>query len=162
MQWALAQEGGDDKAVYLFGHSAGGQFLSRVAAYAPPRRVRRFVVMNPSTHVWPSINEIIPFGFGWFPKPIVSLRRYLSLPVAIYVGSEDTGSKNLYRNAAADRQGVNRLERGRNTFNAGRALAREEGWDFNWKLVIADGVGHSFGRMLRAREADSAFGLQNR
>ena len=161
MQWALAQEGGVDKAVYLFGHSAGGQFLSRVAAYAPPSPVQRFVVMNPSTHVWPSTDELIPFGFGWFPKPVDSLKRYLSLPVTIYLGSEDTGSKNLYRNAAADRQGVNRLERARNTFNAGRALATEEGWDFNWNLVIADGVGHSFGRMLRAREADSAFGLED-
>lgn len=161
MQWALAQEGGARKAVHLFGHSAGGQFLSRVAAYAAPSPVRRFVVMNPSTHVWPSIDELIPFGFGWFPKPVVSLKRYLSLPLTIYLGSKDTGSKNLYRNAAADRQGVNRLERGKNTFNAGRALAMEEGWKFNWKLVIATGVGHSFGRMLRAREADSAFDLED-
>ena len=66
------------------------------------------------------------------------------------------------RNAAADRQGANRLERGRNAFEAGRALAREEGWEFNWKLAIAPGVGHSFGRMLRARESDSAFGLEDR
>ncbi|MDE0035793.1 MAG: alpha/beta fold hydrolase [Deltaproteobacteria bacterium] len=161
VQWALAREGGVDKPVYLFGHSAGGQFLSRVAAYAPSTRVRRLVVMNPSTHVWPATDELIPFGFGWFPKPVVALKQYLRLPVTIYLGSEDTGSRNLYRNAAADRQGANRLERGINAFNAGRALARGEGWDFNWKLVIASGVGHSLGRMLRAPEADRAFGLDD-
>ncbi len=162
VQWARDREGGAGEPVYLLGHSAGGQFLSRVAAYSPPAGVRRFVVMNPSTHVSPDVDELIPFGFGWFRKPVASLKRYLSLPLTIYMGSEDIGSKNLYRNAAADRQGANRLERGRNTFNAARALAREKGWEFNWKLVIAPGVGHSFGRMLRAREAESAFGLEDR
>ena len=34
-KWALALEGGADRPLYLFGHSAGGQFVSRVAAYAP-------------------------------------------------------------------------------------------------------------------------------
>lgn len=163
VNWALEREGGAGKPVYLFGHSAGAQFLSRVAAYAPPPGVRRFVVANPSSHVWPSLEEPIPYGFGefpsWFPKPVLSLKRYLSLPVTIYLGSEDTGSRRLSRKAAAVRQGVNRFDRGENAFQAAQALAREKGWAFNWKLVIAIGVGHSARRMLRAFEAEDAFGM---
>ena len=163
VNWALEREGGGGKHVYLFGHSAGGQFLSRVAAYAPPTGVRRFVIVNPSSHVWPSLEEPIPYGFGefpgWFPKPVLSLKRYLSLPVTIYLGSEDRGSRSLLRNWAADRQGLNRFERGKNAFRIAQALAREKGWDFNWKLVIALGVGHSARWMLHDPEVANAFEL---
>ena len=165
MKWALEWEGGGEKPVYLFGHSAGAQFLSRVAAYAHAPGVRRFVVANPSSHVWPSLEESIPYGFGdfpgWFPKPVLSLKRYLSRPVTIYLGSEDTGSRSLSRKSAAVQQGANRFERGENAFQAAQAMAREMGWDFNWKLVIATGVGHSARRMLSAPEAEDAFGLRD-
>ena len=160
VQWAQEREGAPDKPVYLFGHSAGGQFLSRVAAYAPPAGVRRFVVANPSSHVWPSLDERIPYGFGWFPEAAAALKTYLNQPVTIYLGSRDTGSRLLSQKQGAVRQGANRLERGRNTFNAARALAREKGWDFNWQMVIAPGVGHNARRLFRAPEADSAFGLE--
>ena len=165
VKWALEREGAK-KHVYLFGHSAGGQFLSRVAAYAPPPGVRRFVVANPSSHVWPSLDEPIPYGFegfpGWFPPPTQTLKQYLSLPVTIYLGSKDTRKRSLSRRAGAVRQGKNRLERGMNAFKAARALALEKGWEFNWKLVFAYGVGHSARRMLRAFEARDAFGLDDR
>lgn len=165
VNWALEREGGPGKPAYLFGHSAGAQFLSRVAAYAPPKDVRRFVVANPSSHVWPSLEEAIPYGFGgfpsWFPKPVLSLKRYLSLPVTIYLGSEDIGSRRLSRKAAAVRHGVNRFARGENAFHAAQELAREKGWAFNWKLVIALEVGHSARRMLSAPEAEDAFGIQD-
>ena len=165
MKWALEREGRAKKPVYLFGHSAGGQFLSRVAAYAPPPGVHRFVVANPSSHVWPSLDKPIPYGFegfpGWFPPPTLSLKQYLNLPVTIYLGSKDTGKRSLSRRAGAVRQGTNRLERGENAFHAAQALAREKGWDFNWKLVIATGVGHSARRMLSAPEAEDAFGLED-
>ena len=165
VNWAREREGSDKKPIYLFGHSAGAQFLSRVAAYAPPPGVRRFVVANPSSHVWPSFDEPIPYGFGefpsWFPKPDLSLKRYLGLPLTIYLGSDDTGSRSLSRKSAAVRQGSNRLERGENAFQAAQALAREKGWEFNWKLVIALDVGHSARRMLRAAEAKDAFGLRD-
>ena len=166
VKWALEREGGSSKHVYLFGHSAGGQFLSRVTAYAPPQGVRRFVVANPSSHVWPSLDEPIPYSFegfpGWFPPPTLSLKKYLSLPVTIYLGSKDTRKRSLSRRAGAVRQGKNRLERGKNAFKAARALALEKGWEFNWKLMLAHVVGHSARRMLRAFEARDAFGLDDR
>ncbi len=161
-KWALAREGGSDQPLYLFGHSAGGQFVSRVAAYAPFSGVRRYVVANPSTHVWPSLDERMPYGFGWFPDAADALKSYLSQPVTIYLGSRDTGSRLLTRTQAAVRQGENRLDRGRKTFDAARALARDKRWDFNWKMVIADGVRHSARGMFRAPEVNGAFGLHGR
>jgi hypothetical protein len=55
------------------------------------------------------------------------------------------------------RQGDDRLERGRFVYNEAKKVAESKGWAFNWELVIADGVGHTYGGMLRAPEMNQAF-----
>ncbi len=148
--------------VWLFGHSAGAQFLSRVAAYDPPPGIARFVIANPSTHVEANAEVDAPYGFArLFPELEARrrLRDYLTLPLTIYLGGEDTGSRHLVTRPAAMRQGRNRLQRGRQVFRAARALARRKGWDFNWRLVEAPGIGHAARKMLNAPSAERAFGL---
>ena len=156
IDWARSQVGGDAD-VYLFGFSAGGQFLSRVAAYERPQNVSRIVVGSPSTWVLPSLTEDGPYGFdglGTDAEERQALQEYLALPMTIYLGSEDDdpNDPDLSTSAAAMRQGSNRLERGINTFEMGQEVAEANGWEFNWSLVIADGVGHSGSSMLRAPE----------
>lgn len=155
---------GDPKIPYmLFGHSAGGQFLSRLSAYSAPANVERIVVANPSVHVLPSLTEVAPYGMGGLFEKDQSedrQRAYLALPLTIYLGSRDTGKKNLVRNEAARRQGRHRLARGQNVYNVARSLAESRGWFFNWRLVVAPGVGHSSKAMLKAPSAALAFGLE--
>lgn len=156
VDWAREQVGGDG-GVYLFGFSAGGQYLSRVAAYEPPEGVTRFIVSSPSTWVLPSLTEKAPYGFdglGTDAEEEAALKAYLALPMTIYLGSEDNDPNDpaLSTNSAAMRQGATRLERGINTFNMGHDVAEANGWAFNWTLVIADGVGHGGSSMLRAPE----------
>jgi pimeloyl-ACP methyl ester carboxylesterase len=148
--------------VYLFGHSGGGQFMSRLAAYAPPPGVERIVIANPSVYVTPSLTEAAPYGFGGVfsgADAQTRLQDYLALPITIYLGQDDTGSKSLVVNPAANRQGKNRLERGRNQYAAARELAGERGWPFTWKLIEVPGVGHSSGGMLQAAQLQSALDL---
>jgi pimeloyl-ACP methyl ester carboxylesterase len=154
--WARSRDG--DIPVTLFGHSAGAQFLSRVAAYAPPAAVARFVIANPSSHVMPDEAEAAPYGFGLLPKAKTALKAYLALPLTIYLGSRDTGGRNLSTAPAARRQGENRLLRGRAVFRAAADLAAANGWPLGWRLVEAAGVGHSARRMLAAPEIDAALG----
>ena len=54
------------------------------------------------------------------------------------------------------RQGANRYERGTQIFQAARELAKNKGWDFNWRLVEAPGVGHSARRMYANPQVDAA------
>lgn len=161
IDWARREEGRPEARSFLFGHSAGGQFLSRVAAYALPERVERIVIANPSTYVMPNTEEAAPYGFGLLPEDEAnrSLRRYLAAPVTIFLGLEDTGDEDLTMTEAAQRQGVNRLERGRFVFEEARATAEKNGWDFNWKLVHADEVGHTARGMLTAEEIFQALGF---
>jgi alpha-beta hydrolase superfamily lysophospholipase len=150
--WAQRREG-RHLNYYLLGHSAGAQFLSRVAAFVPTR-ARRIVIANPSTHVFPTLRVKAPFGLGGvysrsFAK--AELRRYLAQPVTIFLGREDTGNTDRNDSKQARAQGRTRLERGRNAYKAAKRLARARGWTFNWRLVTAPGVGHSAPKMFHSK-----------
>ncbi len=160
--WARHWLGDANARYFLFGHSAGGQFLSRVSAYSPPADAERILIANPSVHVLPSLTEPVPYGFGKISNALNSepdLQGYLDLPITLYVGSDDTGRKNLVSNEAAMRQGVNRFERAQFVYEMARDLARSRDWPFSWRLVIAGGVGHSSRGMLQAAEIEHALGL---
>lgn len=154
--WGLEHFGIPDKNYYLFGHSAGGQLLSRVAAYCPPRGVRRIVIANPSSHVFASEDMPPPYGFRGMEEGRLlkaRLRKYLGQPVTLYVGSDDTGDYRLSKSRWAMRQGANRLQRAHHAYQNAKSLAEEHGWPFRWKLVEAKDVGHSSSDMLKAPAA---------
>lgn len=161
LDWARQQEGQPQAALYLFGHSAGAQFLSRVAAYALPDDVRRIVLANPSTYVVPSSDEPVPYGYGGLPDAPAQewMRDYLAAPITIYLGDEDTGGEDLTMTDAAIRQGRNRRDRGEQIFQRARKVAQDHDWPFNWTLVHADDVGHSARDMLSADEIVRALGF---
>jgi hypothetical protein len=162
-EWAHAKVGnGSNDETILFGHSAGAQFLSRVAAFGDDATFDKMIIANPSTHVRASLTEKVSYGFdGYFSstKGEAMLKDYLADPVTIYLGSEDDdpNAADLSKGAAAMRQGDDRLERGRFVYNEAKKVAESKGWAFNWELVIADGVGHVAGSMLRAPEMNQAF-----
>jgi dienelactone hydrolase len=163
VQWARRQTNRPGARLYMFGHSAGGQFLSRLFAYAPVADVDRIVIANPSVFVAPLLGEAAPYGFeGVFSGQEAErrLRAYLALPITVYLGMEDTGEKNLVKTDAAFRQGENRLQRGRTIFRLAKNVAAQRGWPFNWRLVEVAGVGHSSRGMLRAPAFGRALGLQ--
>lgn len=157
IDWARA--GRADMPVYLFGHSAGGQFLSRVAAYQPPAGVIRFVIANPSTHVRASLTEDPPYGFRGVSGGEALLRQYLALPITIYLGEEDEDrtDPDLSTRPAAMEQGPHRLARGRFVHDEAKDHAADNHLPFNWRLVITNGVGHTVDGMLRSDAAQSAF-----
>jgi hypothetical protein len=145
-------------AYSLFGHSAGGQFLDRLAAFVPTE-ARRIVVANAGSYVFPSLEIDAPFGLGKVysgTQGEAALRRYLEQPLTIYLGQGDIrdDERNDYPEALA--QGASRFQRGVNVFNAAKTLAQTRGWPFNWRLVELPGVGHDARKMLAAPQAAEA------
>ena len=145
-------------AYSLFGHSAGGQFVDRLAAFVPSE-ARRIVVANAGSYVFPSLDIDAPFGLGKVysgTKAEAALQRYLQQPLTIYLGQGDTrdDERNDYPEALA--QGASRYQRGVNVFNAAKRLAQERGWRFNWRLLELLGVGHNARKMLAAPQASEA------
>ena len=120
--WARAATGIKD--YYLISHSAGGQFLSRVAAFLPTE-ARRIAIGNPSTHVLATLDVKAPYGLGGVysgAEGEEQLRRYLAQPVTIFLGNSDIGEDDDDLNTGPDAmaQGKTRLERGLNAFTSAK------------------------------------------
>jgi pimeloyl-ACP methyl ester carboxylesterase len=156
-EWARKQEG-RPLAYSLIAHSAGGQFLSRVAAFVPTE-AKRIVLANAGTYVFPSLTVAAPYGLGKVYSGAdgeTQLRRYLEQPLTVYLGEDDDQDDDRNNTPEARAQGASRHARGLNVFGAGQKLAQARGWAFNWRLVQLPGVGHDAQKMLAAPQAADA------
>ena len=152
------REGRPELPYHLIGHSAGGQFLTRLAAFLPGEAVR-IVAGNPGSLIFPTREMPFQYGFGGLPEKWSDdawLKRYLAAPLTLFLGTEDTGDKHLDESELAMKQGKNRWERGRACFEMGKQLAEQKGWPFNWTLVVAEGVGHDSARLFAHPKAEEA------
>lgn len=155
-----AGEAKPDLPYILLGHSAGGQFLTRLAAFYPTE-AKRIVAGNPGSHLFPRTDWKFGYGFGALPAEIsdeAALKRYLAAPLTIYLGTGDilTDSENLDKSPEALLQGPHRYARGQACFEFARKLAAERGWEFNWRKVETPGIGHDGGGMFAAPEMAEA------
>jgi len=143
---------------YLYGHSAGAQFVHRhlafISAGGAPLRVIRAVAANSGFYTLPTFEIPFPFGFGGTESVFSEedLRNYLQAPLTVVLGEldDDHHHKHLNRSEGAMQQGPHRLARGRHFYEAGAKMARTLGVPFGWSMHYVPGVGHSDGRMSRA------------
>lgn len=155
--------------VYIFGFSAGGQFVARTAAFESLPNVVRIVGGGASTYVLPKLGsypngESAPYGMGMLPsKGQADLTQYLGKPYSIIVGSEDydTSDPNLSVSDAAMRQGAQRLDRAQKTFALANTVAAQRANMFGWDLYVVPGVGHAASQILRSKELQQAMRLPN-
>ncbi|MGV3617387.1 MAG: hypothetical protein ACO1SV_18840 [Fimbriimonas sp.] len=153
------REGRPSMPFILLGHSAGGQFLVRMAGFYASG-AERIVAANPGSDLFPT--RSMPFGYGYGNLPAElsgddKIRQYLAQPLTLYLGgSDNTYDEYLDTSPEAMAQGPGRRQRNQACFEAARKLAAEKGWAFNWRIVIAPGVNHDHQRMFEHPQADVA------
>ena len=157
------REGRPAMPYVLIGHSAGGQFLVRLAGFYADHGAARIVAANPGSDLFPTRDAPFGSGFGALPPSLSgddTIRRYLAQPLTLYLGTADDGhDEDLDESPEAMLQGPGRLQRGRAAFAAAQRLARERGWPFGWRIVETKGIGHDHERMFDAPEAGKALGF---
>ena len=141
-----------DMPVTLFGHSQGGQFVGRMAAFNEVGAVN-VVAANPGSQLFPTKELLYPYGFGGLPDALGSreqIKKYLGTPITFYAGTSDNDPMHpdLDNKPEAMKQGKHRYERARNCFDLGQKLAKQEGCEFRWRFIEASDVGHSAAKML--------------
>ena len=155
--WARS-EIGEASSYMMIGHSAGAQYLARLAAFVP-HEAKRIVIANAGAHVFPSVELNAPYGFGKVyagDEAEKAMLHFLAQPLTFMQGEEDTDENDPAAGRAAKSQGKSRLERGLNAFEAGRKLAESRGCPFGWRLIKVPGVGHSSLRMYGSPQAADA------
>ena len=154
---------GIDGRIYLYGHSAGGQFVSRYAVMHPDRIVAA-VISAAGTFAFPNPNvkwtngmarlrrtmqwsgsdkvrviDIQPEVQGWL--------KIATSSMSVIVGEKDT---KPFNHSIEGQKGYNRVERAKVWVADMNALAAKNNRIGTVKLKIVSGVGHSSSRLTSA------------
>lgn len=140
------------------GHSAGGQFVQRMALFAANHRIETAVAANPGWYLLPDENYTYPCGISNLPQQTVDLSAAYASKLVITLGTDDNdpNAPGLNHGDCALLQGTNRYDRGRFFYDFARRDALNRGMPFNWKLIEVEGAGHNANDMVQAA-ADEIF-----
>ncbi len=133
-----------NKGYYMYGHSAGGQFVTRFLLFEPVNRIIKAAAANPGWYTLPSIEVNFPFGLQKSNVPPANVPSMYAKKLFLLLGTADVirESVDFNSSAQADAQGKNRFERGQFFFNMAKKNAKELNTSFNWTEVFVPGIGH--------------------
>ena len=148
--------GGRQQGYYLFGHSAGAQFVHRLMTFVGEARVLGAVAANAGWYTLPSSGAgpdlAMPYGLGGTPLGPRDLERFFAARFTVLLGERDTSTPAadaLVRGTAeAMAQGPHRLARGRHYFAVAEAEARALALPFAWRLAVVPRAGHDAAEMI--------------
>ena len=143
--------GAHESPIVIFGHSAGAQLVHRYAFFGGKTDAVLIMPANAGWYTMPDTKVSFPYGLGRIPKSRKKLVSAFAKPVVVLLGEADIKrNKKLRTTPKADKQGLNRLARGKNFFETAKIKAAELGVPFNWRLVTVPGVGHQGAKMAKA------------
>lgn len=145
----------DDPRFYLYGHSAGGQFVARYAV-THPERVKGAVISAAGRYPYPTEEVAWPFGMGRLQTPFqwdadepeITLDvqpdpngwvEAAGLPMVVVVGLNDTEPQVN----DPGQQGSTRLRNGSAWVRAMNDYAEANGGEGNLRFSAVPGRGHS-------------------
>ena len=153
----LFDEVRDGQAGYsIFGHSAGGQFVERMALLRPDNRATLMMAANPGWYLmpeWRKDKALAPYPYSLVDSPAgeSQLKQALAHRFVLLLGEKDTDAdaQSLNESEGAKKQGAGRLDRGENFFKAATAAAQELHVPFKWELLEAPDTAHDGAAMSR-------------
>ncbi|MGE7273235.1 alpha/beta fold hydrolase [Brevibacillus panacihumi] len=138
----------DTEQIYLFGFSAGGQFVHRYAL-AYPERIAKMVVGASGWYTFP--DPTVPYPRGILPASNmldipIKLDQFLHISTCILVGELDIQlTASLDQSPEInEQQGINRVERGRRWYFAIREAAGNRGLKTIYHYRTLRNSGHDF------------------
>lgn len=151
----LVQATASEQATYdIFGHSAGGQILHRMAIFAPQSRARVIIAANSGFYTFPDLSLALPSGLQGTGLSQTDVSQAFGADLVLMLGAldndDEAGGTMLHTPYIDQLQGVGRLERGRRFFAYAQDEAKRVEAVFNWQVQVIDGVGHNYKAMSAA------------
>lgn len=137
----------------IFGHSAGGQILHRLALFHPHNRADRIVAANSGFYTLPDLTVPMPFGLQGTSATPKTLKSAFANRLIVHLGEKDDENETRgihLRTPTADKQGIGRFARGKFFYRAAQEGASAMSVLLNWNLSVVPGVGHDFRAMSLA------------
>lgn len=152
----VQQLGGAQTGYFLFGHSAGAQFVHRLLTFLPEPRVLGAVAANAGWYTLPVAQDpylhAMPYGLHGAPVSPEERIGLFTMPFVVLVGANDTttaATDELVRGTPeAEAQGRNRLERGQYYVEVARQEAARLDVDFRWRSHVVPHARHDAGEMI--------------
>lgn len=134
----------ESESFYMFGHSAGSQFVHRCLTFLPEVKAKKAVTANAGWYTMPDFDVVYPYGLEGSFLHSDSLPQLFEREIIVLLGTADTlRTSSLRQTALADDQGLNRFERGHYYFNWSSSYASENELVFNWSIMDVPDVGHT-------------------
>ncbi len=142
--FVVAKMKNHSKGYFIYGHSAGSQFLHRLIFFKPGAKILKAVCANAGWYTMPDFDEMFPYGLKGAGCDTAALRAAFAKQVTVLLGDADTdpNHEKLRRTPQAMKQGAFRFERGRKFYEACRRAAELRRIPFAWKMQVAPGVAH--------------------
>lgn len=139
-----AERGSRAETYYLFGHSAGAQFVHRAICFSDMPGLALAISANAGWYTLPDTGQAWPYGMQDAPEGACEIEDWLAASLLVMLGTQDTdpNDPSLRKAPEAMEQGQNRLERGMNFFETARNAARSSGSEFAWRIGFVEGVAH--------------------
>jgi len=137
--------GNASERYHIYGHSAGGQFVHRLALFLPEARYATAVAANAGWYTMPTLGgKRFPYGLRGSASTPETLKEALGNRLVILLGEQDTDAEDpfLRTSKGARRQGRNRFERGQAFYATAREEAARLGVTLNWTLETVPGAAH--------------------
>lgn len=140
--------GGANPTYYLYGHSAGSQFVHRLLIFRPDARIEKAVAANAGWYTMP-IDRAFPYGLKQSGLSPDELRRVFGQRLVILLAEGDTreDDENLLKTPEAMAQGPHRFARGQAFFREAEKAAGKLAAPLHWELKTVPGVEHDNAQM---------------
>ena len=138
-----------DSTYELWGHSAGGQFVHRLAFFLPDPLIKRYIAGNSGWYTCPDLSTAFPWGAqnSQLNLTKTDLTAFSNRNLIIMRGTADTvRDAALNTDPLSDAQGLNRYTRAAYFYNSGKTANA----NLKWKMIDVAGVGHDDQKMALA------------
>ena len=140
---------------FIYGHSAGAQFVHRYHLFHPKNKAQKSIAANAGWYTMPELDKAFPYGLEGTPITTTDVQQAFSNKLIVLLGTDDNdpNASNLRQTLEAKEQGPHRFARGNYFFQQSQSAALKLNTVFNWELKTVEGVGHSNTHMAPAAAA---------
>ncbi len=137
--------GNQQKKYYIWGNSAGAQFVHRQLIVGAYEFIEKAIASNAGVYTMPTRGtDLYPYSLKGLGLTDEELKRIFSLSFLILLGEEDVVQDDYFlKTKAAMRQGDNRLQRGKKFYSTAEKEAQRLNIKLQWQLITIPGCGHN-------------------